>query len=347
MALPAALLAQDENNYSITGEVKDENIKEVYLSYFSAHGLQTDSAKVIDHVYKLTGKIAAGMLASLSSAGPDDIPTPDQLAGVFLQPSENFRITHGHSFSDIEISGSLVNAEYSKLVQLSRAYDAKKATQPGEGEKEEVYGRYMRENPNSPLMLYAFGNYVGDFRSMTARDVPKVRIYSNMLSDSLRNTAGLQAIAQQLKNKETFETTVAVGQPAPDFTQNDTAGHPVSLSSYRGKYVLLDFWASWCGPCREENPAVVLAYKKYHNKGFEILGVSLDQNEQSWKKAIRIDKLTWTHVSDLKYWNNAVAKVYGVQGVPQNFLIDPQGKIIARGLRGEELDKQLSEIYKN
>jgi peroxiredoxin len=143
----------------------------------------------------------------------------------------------------------------------------------------------------------------------------------------------------------TFDKTAAVGQPAPDFKQNDTAGHPVSLSSFRGKYVLLDFWASWCGPCREENPAVVSAYGKYHPRGLEILGVSLDQKEDSWKKAIRADKLTWTHLSDLQYWNNAVAKLYGVQGVPQNFLIDPGGKIIARGLRGQDLDKKLEEIF--
>jgi peroxiredoxin len=163
----------------------------------------------------------------------------------------------------------------------------------------------------------------------------------------MRNTAALLAVAHQLENKETFENTVAVGRPAPDFTQNDTAGRPVSLSSFRGKYVLVDFWASWCGPCRQENPTVVAAYQKFHGKGFEIIGISLDQDEKSWKKAIRTDKLTWTHVSDLKNWNNAVAKAYGVQGVPQNFLIDPQGKIVARGLRGEDLDKKLSEIYKN
>ena len=347
MAVPAALLAQDDNNFTITGEVKDGSVKEVYLTYYSAHGFQTDSSRVIDHAYSLSGKIPQGMVVSLSTAGPDDIPTADRLASVFLMPSEHFRVTHGHSFSDIVVTGSPVNTEYLKLLQLSKAYDARKAAQPGEGEREEVYGRYMRENPHSPLLLFAFTDYVGDPRSITSKDVPKVRTYLDLFSDSMRNTGFLQMISQQLDSKETFETTVAIGRPAPDFMRDDTTGRPVSLSSFRGKYVLLDFWASWCVPCRQENPAVVAAYKKFHGKGLEIIGVSLDKDEKAWKKAIRTDKLVWAQVFDLKDKDKAIAEVYGVTAIPQNFLIDPQGNIIARGLRGEELDKKLSEIYKN
>jgi thiol-disulfide isomerase/thioredoxin len=109
--------------------------------------------------------------------------------------------------------------------------------------------------------------------------------------------------------------------------------------------VLVDLWASWCGPCRKENPNVVKAYQKYHPKGFEILGVSLDENDKAWKKAIAKDELNWVHISDLKGWNNSVAQLYGVTGIPQNFLIDPQGKIIATSLRGADLEKKLAEIY--
>lgn len=109
-------------------------------------------------------------------------------------------------------------------------------------------------------------------------------------------------------------------------------------------YVLIDFWASWCGPCREENPAVVKAYKTYHSKGFDILSVSLDDNKAKWLEAIKKDHLSWTHVSDLQGWQNSVAIQYGIAGVPMNFLVDKEGRIVAKGLRGEDLEKKLAEV---
>jgi len=139
---------------------------------------------------------------------------------------------------------------------------------------------------------------------------------------------------------------VMVGAQAPEITLSDTTGTPVPLSSLRGKYVLLDFWASWCGPCRMENPNVVRMYNKYKDKGFAIYSVSLDQSKANWTKAIRNDNLTWTHVSDLKYWQSAAAQQYGVQAIPATFLLDKDGKIIAKNLRGPALEQKLEEILK-
>ncbi|MCH5599730.1 peroxiredoxin family protein [Niabella ginsengisoli] len=125
-----------------------------------------------------------------------------------------------------------------------------------------------------------------------------------------------------------------VGKPAPEFTLPDVNGHPVALSSFKGKYVLLDFWASWCKPCRIENPNVVEAYNKFKNKNFTVVGVSLDQAKEPWLKAIKDDQLNWPQLSDLQFWESPVVSLYGFEGIPFNVLIDPQGKIIAEGLRG-------------
>jgi peroxiredoxin len=136
----------------------------------------------------------------------------------------------------------------------------------------------------------------------------------------------------------------AIGSEALEFTQADTAGMMISLSSFKGKYVLVDFWASWCKPCRMENPNVLAAYERFKAKNFTVLGVSLDQNRASWIKAIQDDKLTWSQVSDLKFWNNEVAREYKIQQIPQNILIDPNGKIVGKNLRGADLDSRLCAL---
>ncbi len=140
--------------------------------------------------------------------------------------------------------------------------------------------------------------------------------------------------------------TIAVGQPAPEIALPDTTGQVVKLSSMRGKYVLVDFWAKWCGPCRQENPNVVKAYNKYKDKGFTVFGVSLDRTKNDWLMAIKQDGLTWTHVSDLKYWQSAAAKTYNITGIPFSVLLDPNGVIIAKNLRGPALDKKLEEVLR-
>lgn len=141
-------------------------------------------------------------------------------------------------------------------------------------------------------------------------------------------------------------TGINIGDLAPEIVLPSSKGKVISLSSLRGKVVLIDFWASWCGPCRQENPNVVKVYEKYKDKGFEIFGVSLDMNKSQWLQAIQSDNLTWPQVSDLGYWNSVVVPKYQIAGIPATFLLDKEGKIIARDLRGEELDKKLAEVFK-
>jgi len=155
-----------------------------------------------------------------------------------------------------------------------------------------------------------------------------------------------QDYEQQLAQMSKSGDSSWVGKPAPELTLPDVNGRPVSIASFKGKYVLVDFWASWCGPCRAENPNVVQAYNEYKNKNFAILGISLDKEKDAWLEAIKSDNLGWTHVSDLKYWQSKAAEVFQISGIPFNVLVDPQGKIVAQGLRGSDLENKLKEVLK-
>ena len=200
----------------------------------------------------------------------------------------------------------------------------------------EVVKKYSIDHPTALVAPYMILNTIYDL------DAAEFQPIYNKFSDEVKNTQA----GKILKDKLIVLSKTAVGNMAVDIQGLDPDGKNISLMEIKGKLTLIDFWASWCGPCRKENPNVVKLYNKYHSKGFEILSVSLDEKAESWKAAIMKDGLIWHHVSDLKGWKSDYAAMYGIQAIPQTILIDAGGKIIARNVMGEELDAMLTELLK-
>jgi len=243
-------------------------------------------------------------------------------------------------------------------IQMKFAMDSISATTVSGAPENDLYNAYaaggaaVKDKPAEAVRLeqfitansHSFAAMYVLSSSSNGLDADKLETLYNKLSPDYKSTP----FGRRIVDKVNADKITAIGKVAPDFEQPDTSGNLIKLSAFRGKYVLVDFWASWCGPCRAENPNLVKAFAKYNEKGFTVLGVSLDQpgKKDAWLAAIHKDGLTWTHVSDLRFWDNAVAKLYGIQAIPQNYLLDPEGKIIASNILGEKLNEKLAEIFK-
>ncbi len=339
--------------FKLTGKLDGAVGKTVVISVLDKTGINIlDTLSITEGVVEYSTELKEPVLVLVGEAGSRNTIN-------FFAENVNYTINGAlESIKDARVSGGKAYAIYKPVNDASKEQNIKnselkkaygEAGQAGDTAKQKaIYEEYealqakyealqkgvIKANPASPVSAFIVSNIYGH------SSLEEMKEGLAMLDQALITSTYYQKLSEKIAKLE----TVAVGKMAPDFTMNDTEGNPVSLSSFKGKYLLVDFWASWCGPCRRENPHVVKLYAEFKDKGFDILGVSLDQKKDAWLKAIEEDKLTWNHVSDLKGWGNEAAKLYAVSGIPHTVLLDKDGKIIAKNLRGDDLHNKVAEL---